>query len=269
MHGGNVMPLPAYERVRFAKPPLRLVVAQVTFPLLFRFNEKPFLASFQEAIQPEYPRATQEQQIALAVTAKGVEQGGAVLWRFGDRSGRWAAVLGETSLTLEARAYGSIEEFVGRFERVLGAAVKHLGIGDRLRLGFRYVNEFRAVGAETLSDWASLLNPAFVGFAGAGLLEGTVEQAFAQFQSKRDDGTVMVRHGLLAGTTVPLLPADPPTDLGRFYLLDVDYADNREGPLDVAGTAAQLRSYHEKIYQLFRWSLDGGRLYESLEPRPC
>lgn len=263
------MPLPAYDRVRFARSPLRLVVGQVRFPLLFRFNEKPFLAPFQEAIQPEYPRAAPEQQIALKVTPKGVEQGGETLWRFSDRTGRWSVVLGEGALTLETREYTAIDDFTRRFEALLTAAVNHLGIGDRVRLGFRFVNEFRETGANKLSDWALLLNPAFVGFAGADLLEGAVEQAFSEIQSKRADGTVVLRHGLLTGTAVEPLPTEPPMVRGRFYLLDIDYFDEREGPLEVTSATAQLRTYNEKIYQLFRWSLDGGQLYARLEPRPC
>jgi uncharacterized protein (TIGR04255 family) len=263
------MPLPAYDRVRFGKAPLRLVVGQIRFPILFRFNEKPFLAPFQEAIQPDYPRVAQENQIAIRLTPKGVEQGGETAWRFSDKTGRWSVVLAEGALTLETREYTAIDDFAARFETLVTAAVNHLGVADRLRLGFRFVNEFRASGANKLSDWARLLNPAFVGFAGADLLDGAVEQAFSEIQSRRADGTVVMRHGLLTGTAVEALPSEAPMDRGRFYLLDIDYFDEREGSLEVAATTAQLRAYNEKIYQLFRWSLDGGSHYASLEPRPC
>jgi uncharacterized protein (TIGR04255 family) len=263
------MPLPAYDRVTFRKSPLRLVVGQVRFPLLFRFAEKPFLAPFQEAIQPEYPRAAQEQQLAIKVTPKGVEQGGESLWRFSDRSGRWSVVLGEGALTLETRAYTSIDDFTRRFTSLLNAAVNHLGVGDRARLGFRFVNEFRSPGAKSLPEWAALLNPAFLGFAAGDPLEGAVEQAFSEIQSKRDDGTLVIRHGLLTGTAVEPLPNEPPMDRGRFYLLDLDYFDERETPLEVAVTTAQLKAYNDKMYQFFRWTLDGGDLYRRLEPQPC
>ena len=70
------MSRPTYERVIFRRSPLRLVLGQIRFPLLFRFNEKPFLAPFQEAIQPEYPRVEQEQQITVKISPKGVEPAG-------------------------------------------------------------------------------------------------------------------------------------------------------------------------------------------------
>lgn len=262
------MPLPHYDRVLFGKAPLRLVIGQVRFPLLFRFNEKPFLAPFQEAIQPDYPRVAQEHQVAVKFSGKGVEPAGETLWRFSDRDGAWSVVLGEGALTLESRKYTSIDDFTARFEKLLRAAGKHLGVEERTRLGLRFVNEIRSPGATKLSEWSELLNPKFVGYAGASeLLDGTIERAFSEIQSKRDDGTLVIRHGLLTGTTVEPRAGDREVEQGAFYLLDLDYFDGTELELDVAATLGQVRSYNESIYQFFRWALDKGTLFAQLEPR--
>lgn len=262
------MPLPQYDRVVFGKSPLRLVLGQVRFPLLFRFDEKPFLASFQEAIQPDYPRVTQEQQLAVKITGKGVEPSGEALWRFSDRDASWSAVLGEGGLTLESRKYTSIDEFMGRFDRLLSAATKHLGVEDRTRLGLRFINEMRAPDANTLSDWADLLNPKFIGFSGAPeFLDGRVERSFSEIQSMRKDGTLVIRHGLLTGSTQEARTTDRPLEQGPFYLLDLDYFDGKEIELNVDDTIKQVRAYNEEIYQFFRWTLDKGKLYQQLEPR--
>jgi uncharacterized protein (TIGR04255 family) len=263
------MSLPAYPRVIFAKSPLRLVLGQVRFPLLFRFNEKPFLAPFQEAIQPEYPRVAQEQQVALKISAKGVEPAGEFLWRFSDRDANWSVLLGEGALTLESRYYTNIDDFIGRFEKVMAAGVEQLGIKDRTRLGLRFVNELRSSGADSLSNWAELLNPKFVGFAGADLLRGIVEQSFHEIRSKPSDGNLVIRHGLLSGTTIEPRPGDAPESslAGKFYLVDLDYFDDTECSFDIGATARQLRTYNEVLYQFFRWTLDKGKLYQQLEPR--
>lgn len=264
----EVMPFPVYDRVIFGKSPLRLVVSEIRFPLLFRFNEKPFLAPFQEAIQPEYPGTNQEQQLSVRFSHKGMEQSGEFHWRFSDREGHWSVLLGEGSLTLECRRYSSIEEMQRRFEKLLVAAGQHLGIVDRTRLGLRFVNELRSAGAETLAQWAELLNPKFVGFAGADLLEGTVAHSFHELRTTREDGALVIRHGLLTGTTIEPRPGEPPIDRGRYYLIDMDYFDQREGPLDTSTTVKQVAVYHDAIHQFFRWTLDKGKLYEQLEPRP-
>jgi uncharacterized protein (TIGR04255 family) len=262
------VPLPRYDRVLFGQSPLRLVIGQVRFPLLFRFNEKPFLAPFQEAIQPEYPRVAQEHQVAVKFSGKGVEPAGETLWRFSDRDGAWSVVLGEGALTLESRRYTSIDDFTTRFEKLLSAAGKHLGVEERTRLGLRFINEMRSPGATKLSDWAELLNPKFVGYAGAAeLLDGTIEHAFSEIQSKRADGTLVIRHGLLTGTTVEPRAGERQIEQGPFYLLDLDYFDGAEVELDVAATLERMRAYNESIYQFFRWALDKGKLFPQLEPR--
>jgi uncharacterized protein (TIGR04255 family) len=238
----------------------------VRFPLLFRFNERAFLASFQEAIQAEYPRVGQEQQVAFKVTGKGVEPSGEALWRFSDRDGSWSAVLGEGGLTLESRRYTSIDDFESRFEKLLAAAAEHLGVEERMRLGVRFINEMRFPGAAKLSDWAELLNPKFIGFGGGvEFLDGVVDRSFSEIQSVRGDGTLVIRHGLLNGSTQEVR-AEHAGEQGPFYLLDLDYFDGREQTLDLSKTITQLRAYNEAIYQFFRWALDRGKLYAALEP---
>ncbi len=262
------MPLPRYKRVLFNKDQLRLVLGQVRFPLLFRFGEKSFLAPFQKAIEAAFPRVSQEQALSLKFSSKGLEQAGETLWRFSDREGGWSCVLGEGALTLECRRFTNIDDFEARFTKLLDAAQKHLGVEERTRLGLRFINEFRVTEATTLKTWAQYLNPKFVGFAGAPeLLDGSVEHAFQELRLRKSDGLLVIRHGLLTGTTVEPKPIDLPVERGPFYLLDLDYYDETERTLDVAATMEQLSAFNEEIYQFFRWTIDGGQLYALLEPR--
>ncbi len=261
------MTLPRYPHVDFNRPPLRLVLAQIRFPVLFRFGEKPFLAPFQEAMQPEYPRPTQEQQVVLKFSANGFENAGEMFWRFSSRDGNWSAILGEAALTLECRGQYSFAPFIQRFEQLLSLGVKHLGLRERARVGIRFVNEARSEGATTLGHWGALLNPKFVGFAGGDVLEGTVEHALQELRWKRSDGQLVLKHGLLQGTTVVSRPGEPAPQQGACYLLDFDYSEEADGALEIDGTVQQLRAYHDVIYGMFRWALDKGALYPTLEPR--
>lgn len=260
------MPLPSYERVVFAKAPLGLVLAQIRFPVLFRFEERPFLASFHDAIRRAYPQAALEQQVGVKISGKGAETTGEQNWRFSDATGAWSVVLGDQAVTLESRAYESFSPFLERFRHVAQSVVDHLGVSERTRLGLRFVNELRADGASTLADWGRLLNPAFVGFGvdheGLG---DRIEHAFQELQCRQENGTLAIRHGLLQGTTI-MRPAslDPPG--GPFYLLDLDFSDPSMLSLDVDATCRQLRSFNEAMYRFFRWALDGGTMFEKLEP---
>lgn len=262
------MTLPDCPRVRFRKSPLGLVLGQIRFPILTRFSDGIFVAPFHEAIKQEYPRPHREKQMGLQITPQGVQSvAGEALWRYTARDNEMAVVLGEGAVTLEAKSYQSIDDFLDRFGRVLKAAQETLGVGDRVRLGLRYVNEIRHPEASTLADWGRLLRPEFVGFAATGILGEDVEHSFHELRFRRTDGVLAVRHGLLAGAVVEVSPRA--LRVGeRFYLLDMDYYDETECSLNLPATLGQMRAYNEVLRRFFCWTL-GARMYEYLEPEPC
>jgi len=263
---GGTMKIPEYEWVRFAKSPLKLVVGQVRFTTMLRFEQKSFIAGFQQAIRDDYPKISREPTVTLQILPTGISQSpGESLWRLSSRDNLWSVVLGESSLTLEARKYSSLKDFKKRFGRILKAAKDTLEISDRLRLGLRYVNEFRYPDAEDIADWRVLLNPEFVGFEASSLLDGHVIQMLQDIQIRRSDGILSIRHGLLNGFAVAPLPQKQP-DSGRFYYLDLDYYDMTECELDIPSTLDQMQEYNNIMYGFFRWTL-GKTLYDHLEPQ--
>lgn len=259
------MALPKARRVLFRKAPLKLVIAQVQFPVLPRWGERGYIGAFSDAIQAEYPRRARLDQMSIQVTPQGIRPDPRQeLWRFTSRDHLWAVVVGETAITLEVRGYSAIDEFLNRFKRVLVAGSETLDFGECTRIGLRYVNEVRVPGADTLGDWRRLLRPEFVGFAGGDLLDGSVEHMLQEVRVKRPDGTFAVRHGFLSGTVVEPLPGESPVT-GRFYLIDMDYYDTAERTLDVEAIAGQMKQYNAVMYDFFCWTL-GEALYEALEP---
>lgn len=260
------MPLPEYSQVQYARAPLKLVVCQLRFPSQLRISDPTFVADFQDAIASDYPELRREQQSLFQVSSGGLPEASHVMmYRFLDGQGAWSVLLGEGSLTLESRAYSSIEDLLRRFERVVTAARDTLGIGLRQRLGLRYLNEFRHPGKTELTHWRDDFRPEFLGFA-ASLFEEPVGYALQQVQVTRPDGRFVVRHGAMRGTTVPSLPStQEPEAQDAFYLLDLDYSDSRPVPLDVAASQEQLRAYNAFIYRFFRWTLSE-RHHVALEP---
>jgi uncharacterized protein (TIGR04255 family) len=263
------MPLPEFDQVRYATPPLKQVVCQLRFPGLLRIADPTFVADFQEAIAGDYPEFRREQQMGFQVSTQGMAEASHVmLYRFSDPEGAWSILLEESSVTLESRIYSTKEELLNRFERVATAAQETLGIETRHRLGIRYVNEFRRPGKTALADWRDEFRPEFLGFA-ASLFEEPVSYALQQVQVARPDGQFVIRHGLLRGTTVPLLPSSATTETerqGPFYLLDLDYSDAHPAPLDIAASKQKLRAYNDFIYRFFRWTLSE-RHHVALEPQ--
>src|SRR5438105_1006709 len=126
------MTLPEFERVLFRKAPLKLVVAQIRFPVMPRFCESGFIAAFEEALRSEYPRRSREQQLTYKMSPQGLEPAaGATLWRLATRDNHWAVVVGETAVTLEVRGYTAVDELVDRFARILSAASETLDVTER------------------------------------------------------------------------------------------------------------------------------------------
>ena len=261
------MNLPQYEWVQFKKSPLRLVIGQIRFTIMSRFEQKGFIADFQEAIRADYPKASRETVVTYQLSPTGVnsESNNTTAWRFSSKDLLWAVVINEAALTLETRSYSSMQDFIDRFQRLLEIGQETLEITDRLRLGLRYINEIRyPTATEALKDWQLLLNPKLVGLDAADLLSGQTNHTLQEIQVSRPDGIFAIRHGLLKGTAVPPLPKEEPID-GRFYLIDLDYYDTDEYDLDIPDTLKKMRSYNEIMSGFFRWTLSE-KLYSYLEP---
>ena len=256
------MKLPEYEWVQFRKIPLRLVIGQIRFTIMPRFEQKAFIAGFQEAIRSEYPKVSREPTVTYQISAAGVSPSlGETLWRFSSRDRKWAVVVGEAAITFEAREYSSMSDFLRRFRLLLKVAQETLEVTDRLRLGLRYINEIRYPNVENLAEWRELLNPNFVCFDASDLLEGQIRQTLQEVQIERPDGILAIRHGALNGTVVP---QESPIN-GAFYLIDLDYSDATEYDLDIPATIKQMQDYNDVMYRFFRWTLTE-KLYNYLEP---
>src|SRR5260370_7524113 len=96
------MELPEYKWVQFRKAPLRLVIGQIRFTIMPRFEQKSFIASFQEAVRSEYPRVSREPTVTYQLSPTGINPSpGETLWRFFLRENRWAGGLCKEHITLQ------------------------------------------------------------------------------------------------------------------------------------------------------------------------
>lgn len=259
------MNLPRYDWVQFKQSPLKLVIGQIRFTIMPRFEQKGFIADFQEAIRSDYPKASREAVVTYQLSPTGVSSGASEpAWRFSSKDLQSAVVVNESALTLETRSYHSMQNFVDRFQRLLEVAQETLEIMDRLRLGLRYINEVRYPDAKTLGDWQELLNHQLVAFNAEDLLSGQINHTLQEIQVVRPNGIFAIRHGLLNGVAVPPISKEVSVD-GRFYLIDLDYYDTNEYDLDIAKTLKDMRDYNEIMSRFFRWTLSK-KLYAYLEP---
>ena len=253
--------LPSYDRVVLPAPPLEMCLVQVKYPPLARFAEPGYLNALKEALGEEYPLASVEQTVSLVVTPQGITPTSGEFLRFTSIDYSWSIVLSPEAVALENRRYSAIDEFAARFEMILRLIATHLHPRYQLRFGLRYINELRHPRGTTYEGWRLLLghNPALLGLGARNMLGGTIEQTIGELRTRRSDGTLLLRHGFLQGTTVsPMGGAQPKT--GPFYLLDLDYSDEAAVVFDPA-QQERMRSYNAFLYRIFRWCVGEDELY--------
>jgi len=261
-------PLSDYDRVLFKNAALEMSLVQVRYPPVQRFSNESYMVDIKEALANEYPLVGTEQGMNIVINFQGVSQTpGASLLRFTSIDSRWSVVLSSDFVTLETREYTDIDEFSARFASVLDIVDMYFHPRHRLRFGLRYINEFRFPGGDNYATWRRLLNPELLGLSANGAIGGDVEQTIGEVLFRRNNGHVLVRHGFLKGSTVTPL-VNHPTKTGEFYLLDLDYYDDMPVKFDAETPIKRMRSYNTFLYNVFRWSIGEGELYQRLRGEP-
>jgi uncharacterized protein (TIGR04255 family) len=256
--------LPDYEQIIFNNSYLELCLVQVKYPTIQRFSEESYMVGIKEALAQEYPLMSTEQGMNIVITPQGVSQSvGTSLLRFTSIDSRWSVILSSDFVSLETREYTHFEELKKRFSIVLHHINTHLKPYHQLRIGLRYINEFRYLDTESYEIWRQLLNNELLGLGASNVLGGRVEQSIGEVLIRRDDGQVLVRHGFLQGTTITPISTKP-AKVGPFYLLDLDYYDEKPINFDVTTPIEQISSYNDFLYRVFRWAIGEGELYQKM-----
>jgi uncharacterized protein (TIGR04255 family) len=254
--------LPNYDSVLFKNPALELSLVQLKYPPIPRFTEENFLIGIQEALAEEYPLVSIEQGMNIVISLQGIGQSpGSNMLRFSTLDSLWSVVLTNETVSLETREYTSINEFAKRWTDILAIVATHLQPRHQLRIGLRYINEFRHPAGDNYGAWSQWLNLELVGANLNNIFGGSIEQTIGEIRTHREDGMVLLRHGFLKGTTViPTL--SHPAKAGPFYLLDLDYYDETAIKFNASSSADCVIRYNDFLYRIFRWAIGEGELYQ-------
>jgi len=256
--------LPTYEHVLFKSSNLELCVVQIKYPPVQRFSDEQYLTGIKEALAEDYPLTSDERGINILVTPQGVNPAlGAIVHRFNSIDLQWSVVLTNESIALETREYTDFEELSARFDKLVRNVAKHFCPHYQLRLGIRYINEFRRHNGDTYEVWHHLVKKDLVNSSTQTVIGGRIEQTINEVRIRRDDGILLIRHGFLNGTTV-LPTLHHPAKTGPFYLLDLDYYDEALSKFEESTPLDKIRSYNDVLYRVFRWFIGEGELYQQL-----
>lgn len=265
---------PDVPRVRFAAPPLALVLAQVQFEPILRISDPSFISQFQDAARVEYPSVGRVGGVELAFGSEGLkaEPTTSGAWSFSSSDGEWQLVLAPEALTLQSQRHESYELLRDRFLAVLRTFVELVEPGARTRLGLRYVNRMAFDDAHSVAKWRELVRPELLGLAGTDELtdDDAIRHAFGQVRFAQAESQMFVRYGFMESG----IAHHPHVGISDtpYFLLDLDHFDVRRMPtIEIEQIAAELDAFHDDIHRVFRWAIsaEAARRFEVEELRPA
>jgi uncharacterized protein (TIGR04255 family) len=244
--------LPDVDLEHLDAAPLKLALVQARYKPVLAIEQPQRAAEFHEHLGPyEFlgRQVTQNVRVYIgeAEVDQKMQQMPETIWRFQHPDREWTVALSSTSIGFEATVYLDFDDFAAEFERVLEAFSAVFPVPALTRYGMRYINEIadeRLVEAQAES-LPHFLNPLLI--EPVQTLGGKLTSSLSDYRFDESDGTVVLRHGLVAPET---------------YLLDFDYFCDRETEFSHPSIMKLTTEYHDVIERLFVWCLGEGYLGE-------
>ncbi len=236
----------AWPRLRFgAGNPLKVVVAQVRYPMAHGLADPAIQATIQRALADAYPLSLDPvQEVTFAVTPQGptpprTEQ---TAIRFGNQAGTGVIAIGPASASFETTRYEGWQTFLPEVERVLRLVAEHGAPTLFTRLGLRYVDELQLEGVATIDDWAGLLSPTLLGDASSLLRDPRVVETTQQGRLVLGDDEMRFRHAYVSR------PAEAPSSV---YVIDTDISTTGQNAWDITAIVERMGRYHGWMTKVF------------------
>jgi uncharacterized protein (TIGR04255 family) len=243
----------AWPRLRFGNGsnPLKVVVAQVRFPLAHALADPAVHSTIQRSLGDQFPRALDPlQEVTFAVTPQGptspsVEQ---TAVRFSDDEGKSTVAIGAALASFETTRYEGWETFRPNVVLVFRLVAEHGAPTTHKRLGLRYVDELVIPGITTIDGWAPVLASNMLGEPESLLRDPRAVETSQLSRIRVGDDDVRFRHGFVRREA----PDGSPYSI---YVIDTDISTSTEGPWDIAALLDRLERYHMWMTNIFGRSL--------------
>jgi uncharacterized protein (TIGR04255 family) len=243
----------AWPRLRFGNGsnPLKVVVAQVRFPLAHALADPAVHSTIQRSLGGQFPKALGPlQEVTFAVTPQGptspsVEQ---TAVRFADEEEKSTVAIGAAMASFETTRYEGWETFRPNIELALQLVAEHGAPTTHKRLGLRYVDELAIPGITTIDGWVDMLASNMLGEPESLLRDPRAVETSQLSRIRVGDDDVRFRHGFVRREA----PNGSPNSL---YVIDTDISTSSEGPWDIAALLERLDRYHTWMTNIFGRSL--------------
>ena len=242
------------EEIALRAAPLVRVIAQIRFSAVMAVRSSDRMIGFQDLIRATYPHL-ERQDIPTTFIIGPVPQSGAVgeslvHWRFADGTGddwKWRISLTQDFISLEAKAYESRQDFLGRLKTILRALEEIFSPKHVTRVGIRYIDQIKGAAVSRID---SLLRREVMGVAHS--LGEDAKQIFTELHVAADPGDLLARWGKLpAGITIDSNLVPPLTE--DSWLIDLDVSKNQISDFETGAVVETARLATERVYAVFRW----------------
>ena len=237
------------------RTPLTTVVCQVRYPKILGLSEAD-VRPFQRRLGDDYPDFVpgEVQEFLIGPGVIRQSQGQERVYQFRTLDGTWAVSLAAESLSLETSRYQGFDDFVGRWRRVLGAAVEQFEIRRQDRLGFRFINEIEMPAEGPLERMRQMIRAELITPLGAHQMTQDIIQSLQELRLRQPTGYCTLRHGYVVKP-----------DGKHVYLVDLDFYDDTKRDLIIDENAQALAAFDDGLDELFKWSVTE-EAYQSFEP---
>jgi uncharacterized protein (TIGR04255 family) len=259
---------PDSQRVFYEKAPLKQVICQFRFPIIYRI-EKEVPSEFQEQIRGRLPISERidpfvapfqiqplqiPKQIADALGAASLTH----TYRFLTEDRLTSVELTSSSLTCQTTAYTLWDRFVDLVSLSKLALTASYKPSFFDRIGLRYVDviDKDALGLNDV-PWSALLNKSIIGELAEQFIEDNIENVQKSIRVKDSDklGGFLLQHGISLDSTTKK----------QSYYIDFDfYADTKTELKDVDTILDRL---HSRTGNAWRWCITN-ELHNALNPQP-
>lgn len=234
-----------HPRVVFARNALKVVVAQVRFPVSYRLDEPGVLAELQRALSAAYPIGLprgEEVTVAIGPGGATMNQGRPGPAQFADVSRTRTVTIGSDMASFETTAYEDWPTFRVAFGDLLALLEAHLQPAHVDRLGLRFVDELPGDGARMITDWTHLLTADLLGSENSPARDERAVRTLQFVSLDMGGDTINLRHGY----TRNLGDAGP----ASVYLIDTDVS-SQNVPWDIPDLLERADRYHDWAWKLF------------------
>lgn len=234
--------------VVFDRAPLITVLCQVKFQPILSLMTLAGTVGFQTALLREYPNLRAAEGVTVRVGPNAVEaNSSAPVWRFTDADGIWTVGLAADFVSLETPSYTHIDEFLGRFDRVLRVLHATLRPSPSVRVGLRKVNAFMMPGTTDTRAMITVLRDEMLGPLVTEEFPALITQWYSQLAFRDEDAnSLVIRSGLdsVGGEEAVRI------------ILDMDYFSEHAisiGEPEMIG--GLLRNFSDGITSFFHWAV--------------